>query len=72
MTESRSLVGRPSHTLTICARCGSNRVTELAMTVADGSLLNLASCHRCETRIWKDGALVLSLDEVLGRARKQP
>lgn len=71
MNTPTSLVRRPSHTLTACAHCGSKQVTELSMTVADGSQLNLASCHRCEGRTWKDGQTVLELSEVLVRARKQ-
>lgn len=41
------------------------------MTVADGTTLTLVSCHRCEGRTWRDGETVLSLSDVLSRARKQ-
>ncbi len=71
MNGPSSLVRRPSHTLPACDQCGSRHVTELSMTVADGSLLYLASCHRCEGRTWKDGDAVLTLDEVLARAAKR-
>ena len=71
MTDRPSLVSRPSHTLATCAHCGSNRITELWMTLADGSRVKLASCHLCEVKTWKDGDTVLTLSEVLTRARKQ-
>ncbi len=71
MSDQSSLVSRPSHTLTMCTHCGSNQVTELSMTVADGSLLSLSSCHRCEGRTWREGQTVLALSEVLARAHKR-
>ena len=59
-----------------CAACGSERVTELAMTLTDGTPVDFVSCHNCEHRTWRassaaDGpAVVLSTDEVLDRTRK--
>ncbi|MGB9377326.1 MAG: hypothetical protein WCB04_07415 [Mycobacteriales bacterium] len=70
-SEPSSLLNLPPGGRNPCVACGSERVTELTMTVADGSLLSLAACHRCEVRTWKHGETVLELSEVLLRARKQ-
>ena len=54
-----------------CAACGSERLTEISMTLTDGSRVHFSSCHVCEHRTWRnaqEGAL--SLDGVLTRARK--
>ena len=37
-----------------CSSCGSERVTELAMTLTDGTPVRFLSCHRCEERSWLD------------------
>ena len=54
-----------------CAACGSERLTEISMTLTDGSRVHFSSCHVCEHRTWRnaqEGAM--SLDGVLTRARK--
>jgi hypothetical protein len=65
---------QPGHgPLRVCVSCGSDRVTELAMTLTDGTPVDFVSCHACEHRTWRraDGEpVVLSTDEVLDRARK--
>lgn len=71
IVQPTSLLHRQSHPRIPCAICGSTQVSHLSMTVADGSLLSLSSCHRCEGRTWRDGETVLPLSEVLARARKQ-
>ena len=53
-----------------CPACGSERVTELAMTLTDGSEVDFLSCHRCEHKRWTQGGQALPLDRVLGKARK--
>jgi len=54
-----------------CRACGSERVTTLAMSLTDGSPVELVSCRVCEHRSWlsEDGA-VLDLATVLDRTRK--
>lgn len=69
--QPTSLLHLSAHSRTPCTACGSSQVSHLWMTVADGSLLSLASCHRCEGRTWRDGDTALQLSEVLARARKQ-
>jgi DNA-directed RNA polymerase subunit M/transcription elongation factor TFIIS len=67
-----SLVNKPTHTLETCRYCGSNRVTSLTMTLNDGSLVDFASCHRCEGKSWNHAGGPLPLASVLERARKVP
>jgi hypothetical protein len=54
-----------------CRACGSERVTILAMSLTDGSPVELVSCHVCEHRSWlsEDGE-VLDIATVLDRTRK--
>jgi hypothetical protein len=66
-----SLVNFPAHKLVTCVHCGGKRVTVLAMTLTDGSLVDFASCHRCEGKCWSEDGRVLELASVLDRSRKQ-
>jgi hypothetical protein len=59
-----------ARTLSNCASCGSPRVTELAMTLTDGSPVDFISCHACEHRTWSQQGAVLRFDTVLAKARK--
>jgi hypothetical protein len=69
---------QPGHgNLRICAACGSDRVTELSMTLTDGTPVEFVSCHACEHRTWiaapsadQDVPVVLTSDQVLDRTRK--
>ena len=68
-----SLVTAPAaaqHTAT-CATCGGTSVTNVQMTLTDGSPVTFVSCHTCETRGWfaADGT-ALGLADVLGSATK--
>ena len=40
-----SLVTTPARQLATCARCAGTRVTEITMTLTDGSVVDFASCH---------------------------
>ncbi|MGZ4665237.1 MAG: hypothetical protein ACXV5Q_09405 [Frankiaceae bacterium] len=54
-----------------CAACGSDRLTEISMTLTDGSQVRFRSCQVCEHRTWSDAEEdVLSLAGVLTRTRK--
>jgi hypothetical protein len=54
-----------------CSSCGSQRVTELAMTLTDGTPVRFLSCHRCEERSWLDlDGKQLPVDRVLDKTRK--
>src|SRR6478752_4077202 len=58
-----------------CAACESDRVTELAMTLTDGTPVQFVSCRSCEHRSWiaaegENAGQALSTAQVLDRARK--
>ncbi len=64
-----SLTQRGAVTLQ-CPSCTSERVTEIAMQLTDGTVVDFLSCRACEHRSWRDGDRLLALPEVLGRSRK--
>jgi hypothetical protein len=37
-----------------CRACGSPRVTQIAMSLTDGSPVEFVSCHNCEHRTWSE------------------
>jgi formate dehydrogenase maturation protein FdhE len=55
----------------VCGSCGSERVTQLSMSLTDGTPVRFVSCHVCEDRTWLSSAGPLSVDAVLDRTRKQ-
>ena len=71
-TPLGSLTQPTSRTSRRCDACGSDRVTELAMTLTDGTPVQFVSCRACEHRTWssaREGA-VLPIAQVLDRTRK--
>ena len=65
-----SLVTTPACKLGSCSTCASTRVTEITMTLTDGSLVDFVSCHACETKSWKQDGVQLDFSSVLGKAQK--
>ena len=65
-----SLVTTPASKLGTCATCASTRVTEITMTLTDGSIVDFVSCHSCETKSWKQNGRELDISTVLGKAQK--
>ena len=65
-----SLVTTPASKLGSCSTCASTRVTEITMTLTDGSLVDFVSCHACETKSWKQDGVPLDISSVLGKAQK--
>jgi hypothetical protein len=65
-----SLVTTPASKLGSCATCTSTRITEITMTLTDGSAVDFVSCHACETRSWKQAGIDLDITTVLGKAKK--
>ncbi|MFI7588394.1 hypothetical protein ACIB24_15095 [Spongisporangium articulatum] len=65
-----SLTQREHQTEIVCAQCGSNRVTRLALNLTDGTPVNFISCHRCEHKTWDHEGTPLSVDTVLERTRR--
>jgi hypothetical protein len=65
-----SLVTTPASKLGACATCASTRITEITMTLTDGSIVDFVSCHACETKTWKQAGADLDITTVLGKAKK--
>jgi DNA-directed RNA polymerase subunit M/transcription elongation factor TFIIS len=53
-----------------CPRCESPRLTEIAMTLTDGSPVQFTSCRHCEYRAWTQAGQVLEVDSVISKATK--
>ena len=65
-----SLTQLGARTGSACRSCGSERVTHIALSLTDGSPVQLVSCHRCEHRTWWQEGAVLPVENVLTKARK--
>jgi predicted metal-binding protein len=65
-----SLVTTPLRSLAVCGSCAGTRVTAITMTLTDGSSVDFASCHSCETKSWRQGGQELDITTVLGKAQK--
>lgn len=65
-----SLVTTPASKLGTCSTCASTRITEISMTLTDGSIVDFVSCHACETKSWKQAGDSLDITTVLGKAKK--
>lgn len=53
-----------------CPQCDSSRLTEIAMTLTDGSPVQFTSCRHCEYRAWTQAGEVLEVDSVITKATK--
>jgi len=53
-----------------CPQCDSPRLTEIAMTLTDGSPVQFTSCRHCEYRAWTQAGEVLEVDSVITKATK--
>jgi len=53
-----------------CQRCGTERVTSLALVLTDGTPIRFTSCHGCEHRTWLGPDGPLDRATVLERTRK--
>jgi formate dehydrogenase maturation protein FdhE len=65
-----SLVLVPASQLAVCSTCTSNRVTSLTMTLTDGTSVDFASCHSCESKSWTQAGRPLDIATVLIKAQK--
>jgi hypothetical protein len=65
-----SLVTTPTSRLAVCRNCAGKRVTEITMTLTDGTAVDFTSCHACETKSWKQAGKELDISTVLGKAQK--
>ncbi|BEP14661.1 hypothetical protein acdb102_29720 [Acidothermaceae bacterium B102] len=53
-----------------CPMCESPRLTEISMTLTDGSPVQFTSCRHCEYRAWTQSGEVLQVDSVISKATK--
>jgi hypothetical protein len=53
-----------------CRSCNSDRLTEIGMTLTDGSRVDFMFCHVCEHRVWIEDEVPLPFDSVLNKTRK--
>lgn len=69
-----SLTQRNARSGRLCDACGDERLTEIAMTLTDGTVALFSSCHHCERKSWRasdTGTVIdLSFDAVIDRTRK--
>lgn len=68
--EPTSLTQVATSSRNSCPSCGSTRLTELSMTLTDGTPVSFTSCHACEHKSWAHGGDNLTIDTVLRRATK--
>jgi hypothetical protein len=66
-----SLTQPGARTGTVCAECGSDRVTHVHMTLTDGTPVDFVSCLACEHRTWNAEGKPLNLKRVLKKAEKR-
>lgn len=65
-----SLTQRPAHEVDSCTACGSVRITQLSMSLTDGTPVDFTSCHVCAHRTWAHHGVELAVTDVLDRTRK--
>lgn len=66
-----SLTQVSTATSPVCVVCSSQRVTRLALQLADGTPVLFTSCHACEHRRWEHDGREISVDDVKERAQKK-
>ena len=54
-----------------CRSCASRALTEISITMADGSVVDFTSCHSCEAKSYRSAGEELPLDRVLGLAARR-
>jgi DNA-directed RNA polymerase subunit M/transcription elongation factor TFIIS len=69
-TTPSSLVKLADSQRVKCPVCESPRLTEIAMTLTDGSPVQFTSCRHCEYRAWTQAGQVLEVDSVITKATK--
>jgi hypothetical protein len=47
-----------------CESCASPAVTRISITMAEGSVVDFTSCHRCEHKSYASAGEPLALDRV--------
>lgn len=54
-----------------CSVCSSPRLTQISMTMTDGSIVDFTSCHNCEAKSYRSAGQEVPLDRVLTMAAKR-
>jgi hypothetical protein len=65
-----SLTQKGARSGATCEICGDDRLTELTLTLTDGSLVHFTACQHCEARTWRQADRDLSFDAVIEKTRK--
>lgn len=65
-----SMGRKGSETRLECAKCGTDSVIQIELTLPDGTEVQFHSCHKCENRWWDRDGEHLGLDAVLDLARR--
>jgi hypothetical protein len=65
-----SLTQRGARSGQVCPECGDGRLTELTMTLTDGTDVEFTACQHCETRSWRSAGESMTMAEVLERTRR--
>lgn len=79
-TRTRTAAGRPATPTSLtqipraaqatCPQCTSTRLTQIAMTLTDGTPVDFTSCHHCQYRAWTDNGVALPIDRVLAKTQR--
>ena len=54
-----------------CSSCGSAALTQISITMTDGSVVEFTSCHACEAKTYRSGGQDLPLARVLTLAARR-
>ena len=69
-TTPSSLTQIPRAALATCPKCTSVRLTQIGMTLTDGTPVQFTSCHSCQYRAWTDNGTALPIDRVLAKTQR--
>ncbi len=54
-----------------CESCASPAVTRISITMAEGSVVDFTSCHRCEHKSYASAGEPIELDRVKAMAARK-
>jgi len=54
-----------------CQACESKAVTQISITMVDGSVVEFTSCHACEAKNYTSGGEEVPLEKVLALAARR-
>lgn len=65
-----SLTQRDARSDSACTECASPRVTQLTMSLTDGTPVDFTSCRVCSHKSWSHDGIELTVTDILARTRK--